>query len=88
MKADFRKSFVRDLKKITNVTLLNRISKSIRAVESADNVGEVPNCKKLAGAKDAFRIRIGDFRIGAIVTGGTFEFVRCLNRRDLYRYFP
>jgi len=32
--------------------------------------------------------RIGEYRIGVALEGSEVEFVRCLNRRDLYRYFP
>jgi mRNA interferase RelE/StbE len=31
---------------------------------------------------------VGDYRIGISVEGDEVEFVRCLHRRDIYRYFP
>lgn len=88
MKTTFRMSFVRDLKKIKAAPILERIGRAIKAVESANTLDDVPNSKKLSGAKDTFRIQVGDFRIGVTVAGDTVDFVRCLNRRDLYRYFP
>ena len=42
----------------------------------------------MSGTTNFYRIRIGDYRIGVAVEGDTVEFVRCLARRDLYRYFP
>ena len=35
-----------------------------------------------------YRIRVGDYRLGLVFDGGTMTFVRCLNRREIYRYFP
>jgi mRNA interferase RelE/StbE len=49
---------------------------------------EVPNLTKLSGSSGLYRICIGDYRIGIAVEGDEVEFVRCLNRRDIYRYFP
>ena len=88
MKTAFRKSFVRDLKRIKNRELWGRIQLTIEHVESADSLDHIADVKKLGGADQAFRIRVGDHRLGIIVTGDCVEFVRCLHRRDLYRFFP
>lgn len=45
--------------------------------------------KKLSGGRGAYyRIRVGDYRLGLEVEGDVVVFVRCLHRRDMYRYFP
>ena len=88
MKTAFRESFARDLKNIKDRNLLKRISRVIEEVESARSPSEIPNLKKLTGPGDFFRIRQGDWRIGLIVRADVVEFVRCLHRRDMYRYFP
>ena len=45
--------------------------------------------RKLRGKlKDYWKLRVGDYRIGIVVEEGTVEFVRCLSRRDLYKFFP
>ena len=44
--------------------------------------------KKISGTTDFYRIRVGDYRIGIVAGDDEAEFVRCLPRRDLYRYFP
>ena len=43
---------------------------------------------KLQGGDDFYRIRVGDYRLGIIVELEAVVFVRCLNRREIYRYFP
>ncbi len=88
MKTAFRKSFARDLKKIKDQDLLDRIQQTIEEVEAANDLSSLSSVKKMAGATDYFRIRVGDYRIGIFLDGDTVEFVRCLPRKDLYRYFP
>ncbi len=88
MKSAFRKSFARDLKKIKDEDILERVREVVEEVESATNLQGIGNLKKMAGTADFYRIRIGNYRIGIVVEGNTIEFVRCLPRRDLYRYFP
>jgi mRNA interferase RelE/StbE len=67
---------------------LRRVKEAIEAVEQADALANLPNIKKLRGTKSYFRLRIGDYRIGLALESETVVFVRCLNRRDIYRYFP
>ncbi|MGH8000971.1 MAG: type II toxin-antitoxin system RelE family toxin [Brasilonema sp.] len=49
---------------------------------------EITNLKKLKGYDNAYRIRIGDYRIGIIFDDETVMFQRVLHRKDIYRYFP
>lgn len=88
MKTTFRQSFSRDLKDIRDRKILHRVEETIKDVEDADSLTEIKNLKKLRGGKNHYRIRIGDFRIGLTLKQETVEFVRCLSRKDLYRYFP
>ena len=88
MRTLFRKSFSRDVKKIKDSTVLERIQEAIRAVEDADTLSGIAGLKKMSGAENVFRIRVGDYRIGITLESDAVVFVRCLNRRDLYRFFP
>jgi mRNA interferase RelE/StbE len=88
MKSAFRKSFTRDLKRIKDREVLRRVGQVIDEVDVADDLSAVGNLKKMSGAAYFYRIRIGDYRIGIAAEGDTVEFVRCLPRRDLYRFFP
>ena len=65
-----------------------RIKEAIERVEAAETLHEVPNLAKMSGSSGFYRIRVGDYRIGLVVEGEEVEFVRCLHRRDVYRYFP
>ncbi|MFB2833142.1 type II toxin-antitoxin system RelE family toxin [Floridanema evergladense] len=44
--------------------------------------------KKLKGYENAYRIRVGDYRIGFTFDSETVIFYRVLHRKEFYRYFP
>lgn len=88
MIVEFRKSFEKDLSKIKDEILLQRIQTVIEEVENAENLGEVNNVKKLKADGDYYRIRVGDYRIGLTISDGVIVFVRALQRKDIYKYFP
>jgi mRNA interferase RelE/StbE len=71
---------------------LNSVRKSIAAIideaKAAKSLSQIKNLKKLKGFKSAYRIRMGDYRIGVFVDGDVIEFARVLNRREIYRFFP
>jgi len=84
----FRESFDADLSAITDAALLRRIRKVIEQVEAARTFQQIPNLKRLEATGKYYRIRLGDYRIGLVFERSTVTFVRCLNRREIYRYFP
>ncbi|MCP2731018.1 hypothetical protein NJ959_21560 [Symplocastrum sp. BBK-W-15] len=57
MNIEFRKSFEKDLLKMLDPGLFQRIQEIIEQVEQADNLSEVSNVKKLKGEVDYYRIR-------------------------------
>jgi mRNA interferase RelE/StbE len=88
MNVSFKASFARDLQKIANANLLKRIQTVIEQVEQAQDLREVDNLKKLKIGNVYYRIRVGSYRIGLLIEGDIVIFVRCLHRKDFYRYFP
>ncbi len=88
MKVEFRKSFVKDLKKIKNFKLQRKIKSIIEEVENADNLKQISNLKFLKGENNHYRIRIGDYRIGIIIENDVVRFVRFLHRQKIYKFFP
>jgi mRNA interferase RelE/StbE len=88
MNVEFRKSFEKDLNKIRDEDLLQRIQTVIEEVETIDSLIDLANVKKLKGEGDYYRIRVGDYRIGLFVSDDVIEFVRVLHRKEIYRYFP
>jgi mRNA interferase RelE/StbE len=88
MNVEYRKRFARDLKRIRDPDVRSRIADIIDEVKAARSLHEIPALVKLRGLDIYYRIRVGDFRIGVVIEGNTLEFVCCLHRRDVYRFFP
>ena len=88
MKTEFKSSFTKDLKKIRSGDVKRQLLEVIERVENCKNLLEIENVKRMHGAKDYYRIRVGDYRIGLKVESNTVIFVRFLDRKDIYRYFP
>jgi mRNA interferase RelE/StbE len=87
MKVRFKASFKKDLRNIENKDMLNRIRDVIEQTEKVQSLQDITNIKKLKGASTYYRIRVGDYRVGLTVEGDEITFVRCLDRKEIYRYF-
>ena len=88
MKVLIDKSFEKDVRKINDKSLLNKIADCIEHVEEISLVGDIRGLKKLKGSNPFFRIRMGHYRIGLMIDKSTVTFVRFLHRREIYNYFP
>jgi mRNA interferase RelE/StbE len=88
LKVAFRESFLRDLRAIKDQNVLRRIREVIVDVEQVNKPTDIPNLKKLKGERQYYRIRIGEHRVGLKIEADTVTFVRVLNRKEIYRYFP
>jgi mRNA interferase RelE/StbE len=88
MRVEFLTKFNKDLDRISLPFVRKSIIKVIQQVESARSLADVPNSKKLSGYKSAYRIRIGEYRIGIFVVGDLVQFGRVVNRKDIYKVFP
>ncbi len=67
---------------------MERVRQVILEVEEAKDIHSIRNLKKLKAQGNHYRIRIGDFRLGLIIEEDTVFLVRCLNRSEIYRFFP
>jgi mRNA interferase RelE/StbE len=88
MKVEFLTKFNKDLDKIYLAHVKHAVAKAIVEVETAQNIQQVGNVKKLKGTKTAYRIRIGDYRIGFYYERGIVQFARVVHRKDIYKVFP
>jgi mRNA interferase RelE/StbE len=84
----FRESFAVDLSALNDDALLRRIENVSEQVEAASSFQHIFNLKRLETKGKYYRIRIGDYRLGFIFEKGAVPFIRCLNRKEIYRYFP
>lgn len=82
------KSLEKDVKKIKDASVKQALHTLIIQLQQANKLSDIQNIKKLQGTKNFYRIRIGDYRLGLIVTGFEIELIRFLHRKEIYRYFP
>ncbi len=87
MKTAIRRSFEKDTIKLS-IHIRQKIADLIEDIHQATDLSDINNCKKLTGYKNAYRIRLGDYRIGFYFKDNTVELVRVLLRKEMYRYFP
>lgn len=88
MRVEFKKSFLKELKKLKNKSLKDAIADCIIHVEAAENITQIKNIKKLTGYDVYYRLKIGDYRIGIKVEGDLVYFVVFEHRKEIYRGFP
>ena len=87
MNIEIRKSFEKDAAKLP-AAIQVQLAQIIENIIAANKLSELASCKKLTGFKNAYRIRIGSYRLGFFFENETAELVRILNRKDIYKYFP
>ena len=91
MNIEYLPTFIKDLKALRGSPVYESIYQLVfEDIPSAENLNEFPNIKKLKGSNTAYRIRVGNYRIGLfiIITNDTIQFSRVLHRREIYHYFP
>ncbi len=89
MKTEYLPSFIKDLKKLKKIPIYPEIKSLVfQKIRNESSITEIRNLKKIKGHKDAYRIRVGDYRIGIFIKEDTITFSRVLHRKEVYRYFP
>jgi len=88
MEVEFLEKFSKDIDTINLKSVKKSLVKLILTIEQAKTIDEISNLKKLKGHKFAFRIRIGDYRVGFFLESGKVIFARIVHRKDIYKVFP
>ena len=89
MEVQYRKSFLRDLKKLKGQPGYDKIFElAFTTLPEADRLRDVTGVKAMRGYPNRYRIRIGAYRVGIEAHGDNVEVMRVLHRREFYRYFP
>jgi len=88
MKVEFLSKFSKDIDLINQKSDRAKLVKLIQLVEDASSLSEIPKLKKLSGHKSAYRIRIGDYRVGFFYEADKVIFARVVHRQEIYKVFP
>lgn len=88
MKVKFEASFEKDLRKINDKKVFQKVKSIIEEVKTANAVYSVKHLKKLRGYDTFYRIKLSDYRIGIEIIKDEVIFTRFLHRKEIYRFFP
>jgi mRNA interferase RelE/StbE len=88
MKVEVRKSFEKDIEKITDKKVAEQLTSLLEKLENCNTLSEIRNVKKMKAKGLYYRIRIGSYRIGLRQDQNTLTLLRFMHRRDIYTYFP
>lgn len=87
MNIEFTKKYHKSYSKIKNKKVRKDAKEAAEKVIAAKDQLEIP-LKKLSGFKNAYRIKIGDYRIGVHIEQQTIYFAEIAHRKDIYNMFP
>ena len=88
MQIDYLSKFSKDIDSISQKSVKTNLSKLIHSLELAENLTNIINLKKLVGHKSAYRVRIGDYRVGFFYENNKVILARIVHRKDIYKVFP
>jgi len=88
MEIEFTKAFSKQIDALKNESLRSRLAKTVQNVISANTLQEIANLKKMKGHQTAYRIKIGDNRVGLFFEDGIIIFAYLYHRKDIYNKFP
>ncbi len=88
MNVEVARAFEKDVDAIADSSIAVRLSEIIAEIELCNTIRDIPNLKRMVGVGAYYRLRVGNYRIGVSVEGGTVRLMRFLHRKDIYRYFP
>jgi len=88
MKLIYERHFLHDVKSIREITVKKNIHKTLDILRNSDDIMQLSQVKKIKGYKNAYRIRIGNYRLGFFVEKNTIILTRALHRKKIYKYFP
>ena len=80
------RSFEKDAKRLPH-DVQKKLKQLILQLQQAKSFSDL-GCEKLSGSQNAYRIRLGNYRIGIYKEEEMVVLSRVLNRKEIYRYFP
>lgn len=88
MELEFLKKFSRDIEELNQKSVKLNLIKLIELLEVEEDLNNIPHLKKLQGHKTAYRIRLGDYRLGFFYEQNKIILARIVHRKDIYDLFP
>lgn len=88
MKVNYTRAALKDVKKIKDQKLKKKLKEILINLKEAESLKGLKNLKKMVGHPYAYRIRIGDYRLGFYFEDNSIDIARFLKRDDIHKVFP
>jgi mRNA interferase RelE/StbE len=88
MEVNYSKAVIKDVQKIKDKKLISKIELIVKSVKEAKTIEGVSGVKKMKGHSSAYRIRVGDYRLGFYLMDEGVLLARFVKRNDIYKLFP
>lgn len=88
MKIVFLRLLLKDIQAIQDKKTKAKLKGVIGKLKAIENFGQFPEVTKMKGFPNAYRIRIGDYRLGIILEQDCIQLARFVKRNDIYKVFP
>jgi len=88
MRIEVQHSFEKDIASISNKEIAIKVIEIIKRLEDCRTLSEIAHLKKIKGANNYYRIRVGNYRLGLKANKDTLILLRFMDRKDIYNYFP
>ena len=89
MRIRLETSFIRDIRRVRDPSLLNRVNRKIAEIEAASNLRSISGIRRMNAPRgNHYRVRIGNHRLGVTLEGNVAVLTAFGPRDDIYRRFP
>ena len=80
--------FSKRLMKLKNKELAEDVINLVEMLKSVNSLEDIPHLKKMKGHDSAYRIRLGDYRIGLFLDDDTLILEAIDTRQNIYKKWP
>ena len=87
MEVEVSRAFAKDMRGIHR-NYHRKIAQIIEELEAVEDIRQIKNMEPCEGTDNAYRIRIGDYRMGIYIENERIKVKRIGKRGDFYNYFP
>ena len=88
MIVSYNRKFLKDLEKLKDKKTKAALKEKILELKETKELSSVEGIKKIKSHPNAFRIRIGRYRLGLFYSKEEIILQRFLKRNDIYKLFP
>ena len=88
MEVAYLRLFLKDIQKINDTSVKKQLITVLTKFKQVEILSDLPQVKKLKGHSEAYRMRVGNYRLGFFYNGKSIEFARFAKREDIYKLFP